>query len=65
MNDCPTKKAGEIRALLGGEWRLCEDILKHEALASPEEMIIEYLESPDQIVNRQARIIPFSVLRTR
>lgn len=33
--------------------------LKHEALASPEEMILEYLESHDQIVNRQARDITF------
>ncbi|MGC8494253.1 MAG: ATP-binding protein [Syntrophobacteraceae bacterium] len=34
-------------------------ILKHEALASPEEMILEYLESHPQIVNRQAREITF------
>lgn len=33
--------------------------LKHEALASPEEMILEYLETHDQIVNRQARDISF------
>ena len=33
--------------------------LKHEALASPEEMILEYLETHDQIVNRQARDITF------
>ena len=34
-------------------------ILKHETLASPEEMILEYLETHDQIVNRQAREISF------
>lgn len=34
-------------------------ILKHEALASPEEIILEYLETHDQIVNRQAREISF------
>ena len=34
-------------------------MLKHEALASPEEMILEYLETHDQIVNRQARDISF------
>lgn len=34
-------------------------ILKHEALASPEEIILEYLETHDQIVNRQARNISF------
>jgi ATP-dependent DNA helicase RecG len=33
--------------------------LKHEALASPEEMILEYLSTRDQIVNRQAREICF------
>jgi len=33
--------------------------LKHEALASPEEMILEYLEAHEQIVNRQARGITF------
>ncbi len=33
--------------------------LKHEALASPEEMILEYLETHDKIVNRQARNITF------
>jgi len=33
--------------------------LKHEALASPEEMILEYLEAHVQIVNRQARDISF------
>jgi ATP-dependent DNA helicase RecG len=33
--------------------------LKHEALASPEEMILEYLGTHDQIVNRQARDISF------
>ena len=33
--------------------------LKHEALASPEEMILEYLQTHDQIVNRQAREISF------
>lgn len=34
-------------------------ILKHEALASPEEMILEYLDTHDQIVNKQAREISF------
>ncbi len=34
-------------------------ILKHETLASPEEMILKYLEIHDQIVNRQAREICF------
>lgn len=33
--------------------------LKHEALASPEEMILEYLETHEQIVNKQARDISF------
>jgi len=33
--------------------------LKHEALASPEEMILEYLETHERIVNRQARDISF------
>jgi len=33
--------------------------LKHEPLASPEEMILEYLEKHDKIVNRQAREITF------
>jgi ATP-dependent DNA helicase RecG len=34
-------------------------ILKHEALASPEEMVLEYLVTHDQIVNRQARDITY------
>jgi ATP-dependent DNA helicase RecG len=33
--------------------------LRHEALASPEEMILEYLEAHEQIANRQARDICF------
>jgi ATP-dependent DNA helicase RecG len=32
-------------------------ILKHESLASPEEMILEYLETHDEIANREAREI--------
>lgn len=31
--------------------------LKHEALASPEEMVLEYLGNHDQIMNREARTI--------
>jgi ATP-dependent DNA helicase RecG len=34
-------------------------VLRHESLASPEEMILEYLETHDQIVNKQAREISF------
>lgn len=34
-------------------------VLKHEALASPEEMILEYLQIHESIVNRKAREICF------
>lgn len=34
-------------------------MLRHEALASPEEMILEYLQTHEQIVNKQAREISF------
>lgn len=33
--------------------------LKHESLASPEEMILEYLDTHDEIANREARDICF------
>ena len=34
-------------------------ILKHEPLASPEEVVLEYLQSHDQITNKQARELCF------
>lgn len=34
-------------------------ILRHEPLASPEELILEYLSKNDQIVNREARSVTF------
>jgi ATP-dependent DNA helicase RecG len=34
-------------------------VLRHEPLATPEELILEYLRTNDQIANRQARDICF------